>query len=669
MLLIAGCSGSKSTTVVQQVVQGSSPVIQSLSVQGLPSARGGTITATVVAGSEQGLGLTYTWTTYNGWSVISGGSTPTATIQAPDTYGVSGTATVEVSDTNGRYALNTFPLSTAGDIAPVINSFNVSPNPAPKGGVTSLYVSATSSNGNSLYYTWQAADGWTIASGQGTSGITVTSPAQYGVSGTFTVTVYDAYSGTITMEIPVSTSVKSFPVITGFSVSPQTNVTSTTMSCSAYSPDGDALTYLWVLGGFTSTDPTTVWNSPGIPGHYRVSLLVVDDPDGSIPNMDYYVHNIGSSLGITFTDSSDVAVLVSSTSISITSTSEWPKFQRDLQSSGQSPVDTSLTTNGTKWTSPTGSPVWGPPAIGAEGTIYFGSWNGNLYALNPTNGSVKWTYTTTGAAMDSSPAIGADGTIYIGSADGYLYALYPNGGLKWSSPTGSQDSSPSIGADGTIYIDDDADLYALNPTDGSVKWSYLTGALTEIDPAIGANGTIYVPAYVSGNNELYAIYPNGSLKWSDTTGNIGSIMGNPSIGADGTIYAEGAGGLDALNPTDGSVKWSYPVALGQQPAIGADGTIYVESQNGNLYALYPNGGFKWKYPTGVWIESTPVIGADGTIYVTSEAGNLYAINPNGTLKWPYTVAGQIRTGDSSPVIGPDGTIYFGSSDGALYAIH
>ncbi|MCL4479861.1 MAG: hypothetical protein M1381_12350 [Deltaproteobacteria bacterium] len=43
MLLIAGCSGSKGTTVVHQVVQGSSPVIQSLSVQGLPSARGGTI--------------------------------------------------------------------------------------------------------------------------------------------------------------------------------------------------------------------------------------------------------------------------------------------------------------------------------------------------------------------------------------------------------------------------------------------------------------------------------------------------------------------------------------------------------------------------------------------------------------------------------------------------
>ncbi len=675
MLLIAGCSGSKSTTVVQQIVQGSSPVIQSLSVQGQPSVQGGKITATVVASSEQGLGLTYTWTAYTGWSVMSGGSTPTATIQAPDAYGVSGTATVEVSDTNGRYALNTFPLNTVGDIAPVINSFNVSPNPVPKGGVTSMDVSATSPDGNSLYYTWQASNGWTIASGQGTSGITVTSPDQYGVSGTFTVTVYDAYSGTVTMEIPVSTSVKSFPVITGFSVSPQTNVTSTTMSFSAYAPDGDALTYLWVLGGFTSTDQTTVWNSPGIPGHYRVSLLVVDDPDGSIPNMDYYVHNIGSSLGITFTDSGDVAVSVSSTSISITSTSEWPKFQRDLQSTGQSPVDTSSITGTTKWFyqtgSETGNQVAGPPVIGADGTIYVGSWFDTLSALNPTDGSLKWTYTTTGSVMVSSPAIGADGTIYMGSGNGYLYALYPNGGLNWSFSTGfTESSSPSIGADGTIYIGGN-NLYALNPTDGSVKWSYPIGSFG-VNPAIGANGTIYV---LAGNTELYAIYPDGSLKWSDTTD--GYI--DPAIGADGTIYAEGAGGLAALNPTDGSLKWKWvfpgvTYSIAASPAIGADGTIYFETTNRpgspypDLYAINPDGGLKWSYTTGDWLQSSPVIGADGTIYVTSETGNLYAINSNGGFKWKYTVAAQSASGDSSPVIGPDGTIYFGSSDGALYAI-
>lgn len=62
ILFLAGYSGSKSTTVIQ----GSSPVIQSLSVQGLPAVKGGTITATVIAQSIQSLALTYTWTVPSG---------------------------------------------------------------------------------------------------------------------------------------------------------------------------------------------------------------------------------------------------------------------------------------------------------------------------------------------------------------------------------------------------------------------------------------------------------------------------------------------------------------------------------------------------------------------------------------------------------------------------
>ena len=66
------------------------------------------------------------------------------------------------------------------------------------------------------------------------------------------------------------------------------------------------------------------------------------------------------------------------------------------------------------------------PAIGADGTIYVGSEDDNLYALtdNGTSGSLKWKYAT-GIVIESSPALGADGTIYVGSNDNNLYALTP----------------------------------------------------------------------------------------------------------------------------------------------------------------------------------------------------------------------------------------------------
>ena len=127
------------------------------------------------------------------------------------------------------------------------------------------------------------------------------------------------------------------------------------------------------------------------------------------------------------------------------------------------------------------------PAIGADGTIYFGSGDGNFYAIKP-DGSLKWILNM-GAFTVTSPAIGADGTIYVGDDVGYLNALSDNGtncNFKWvfeieniiDYPIVSGfGSSPAIGADGTIYIGSyDYSMYALtdNGSSCSEKWDYPT---------------------------------------------------------------------------------------------------------------------------------------------------------------------------------------------------
>jgi outer membrane protein assembly factor BamB len=55
-----------------------------------------------------------------------------------------------------------------------------------------------------------------------------------------------------------------------------------------------------------------------------------------------------------------------------------------------------------------------------NGAIYFGSDDGNLYAVD-IHGKGKWKYKTEGW-VESSPVID-DGRIYFGSSDGYLYSL------------------------------------------------------------------------------------------------------------------------------------------------------------------------------------------------------------------------------------------------------
>jgi outer membrane protein assembly factor BamB len=312
------------------------------------------------------------------------------------------------------------------------------------------------------------------------------------------------------------------------------------------------------------------------------------------------------------------------------------------------------------------------PAIGSDGTIYFGSLNDTLYALNP-DGTLKWSYSTNGDIY-SSPAIGQDGTIYFGSYDNYLYALHPDGSLKWRYHAGtSVHSSPAIGQDGTIYFGQmygeyhHGEFNALNP-DGSLKWRYTTDCDIYSSPSTGQDSTIYFGTWSRDTtNYLYALNSNGTLKWRYLIGfGYGaSIYSSPAIGSDGCIYFVAYDyRLYALNP-DGTLKWRCEdFYRSSSPAIGSDGTIYCGG--GWFYALNPDGTLKWRNLLGWYVSSAPSIGSDNIIYF-GNGGVLLALNLDGTLKWIFEVGHTDVM--SPPAIGQDGTIYFGCDDGYFYAVY
>lgn len=213
-------------------------------------------------------------------------------------------------------------------------------------------------------------------------------------------------------------------------------------------------------------------------------------------------------------------------------------------------------------------------------------------------------------------------------------------------------------------------MYALYPN-GTVKWSFNSGSYIVVSPAIDDNGIIY---FGTTTNMFYALYPNGTEKWNYTSYKGSMICASPSIADDGTIYFGTANKqyfnnstLTALNP-DGSLKWNFLNIIGiflSSPAIGNDGTIYFGGEDSKLYALNPNGTLKWNFIAQDMIISSPAIGSDGTIYFGCDDNNTYALNPDGTLKWTYKTGGYV---DSSPSIAKDGTIYIASGDGFLYAL-
>lgn len=137
-----------------------------------------------------------------------------------------------------------------------------------------------------------------------------------------------------------------------------------------------------------------------------------------------------------------------------------------------------------KWTHTTGAFIYSCPAVNADGEVFFGSADGNVYALD-SDGSELWTFEVpgpglVGGSVLAPPSIGKDGSVYTcGLYDGNLYALDPdNGDIRWECDFGSEDigsmiTAPVIADDGTIYatLIDDTNLYAIDPNDGSVKWT------------------------------------------------------------------------------------------------------------------------------------------------------------------------------------------------------
>lgn len=376
-----------------------------------------------------------------------------------------------------------------------------------------------------------------------------------------------------------------------------------------------------------------------------------------------------------------------------------------------------------RWLFKADEEVMTPPALGADGTVYFGDEAARLYAVN-ADGTERWTFNAYAELgpwgetnfLFCAPAVGGDGTIYVGSGGyyengegsvhfGILWAIAPDGTEKWRYETGEgsaidwiQYGNPAVALDGTIYVMDNAgELHAVN-ADGTKRWSFATSekGTTLMAPAIATDGTIYISTKAG---HVHALHPDGTLAWTYDLGATGLSRAAPIIGAGGTIYTGAANGtIHAITP-QGAAAWPSPFDVGDQTAsslaVGVDGTVYVSGvsyvsghNRAVLFALAGDGTEKWRFPKAAdppkfgSFSTTPTVGADGIVYFGIDAdpslggdGRLYAIDPDGNKVWQSSVSfGSI--GSSSPLLAPDGTLYIGTGTGRtditvgfMFAVH
>lgn len=359
----------------------------------------------------------------------------------------------------------------------------------------------------------------------------------------------------------------------------------------------------------------------------------------------------------------------------------WPTLQHDMRRTGRTSLLGPQTPT-LRWVFQAGDTVWGAPAVGADGTVYVGSRDRYLYALNP-DGTEKWRFLT-GGSVASDPTIGPDLTIYVGSNDACAYAVNPDGTEKWRCPTGGKIySSPALSQQGTLYVVSmDNSLYAINP-DGSQKWRFPTdGDVSYSAPALASDGTVYVG---DDSGTFYAVNADGTEKWRKPW--CGAITSAVAVADDGVIYVMGVVGypwdsvetyLWAFAPDgtetgrlllpEGHVGSAVPLA------IAFDGTVYLgtthysaEGSQPYLFAITPapSMGVKWSLAISGFLQSPPVVGGDGTIYVAIQEKAVVALAPDGTEKWRFATDARVLSNLS---IGTDQTLYVGCSGGKVYAI-
>jgi len=347
-----------------------------------------------------------------------------------------------------------------------------------------------------------------------------------------------------------------------------------------------------------------------------------------------------------------------------------------------------------KWQFHTGGQVTSSPAV-VGGTVFVGSADGNLYAIDRESGAQKWKFETKGRVV-SSPAV-AGGVVYFNSYDGYFYAVEAaSGQLKWKFQTegerrftakhlhGSQPaeesmpdpwdcylSSPVVWSGVVYFGSGDGNIYAVNAATGALNWKVKTGDVVHASPAI-ADGTLYVGSW---DSYFYALdATTGKGKWRFKTGDdpdIHNQVGIQSSAAvvDGTVYF---GCRDshfyALDAATGQKKWDFPNDgswVITSPAV-KDGKVYfATSDSGLFYELDGKSGkvlFQLKFQGWPTFASPTIAG--NMVYVGSTAGKLMAIDlAKQSVAWTFETeaAKQKKPGLSTPEGSPDYAAAFAST--------
>ena len=368
---------------------------------------------------------------------------------------------------------------------------------------------------------------------------------------------------------------------------------------------------------------------------------------------------------------------------------DWPTYLADGTRSAAGSDTTLSTANAAQltklWSFPTGAAVASSPTV-VGGVVYVGSWDGNEYALDATNGNMLWKrFLGTTNTSCSPPNLGItsaatvlNGVVYVGGGDSNWYALdATNGTVLWTVPTG--DNSASGGhynwSSPLIYTAPDAVTYAYIGVSSNCDAPLVQGQLIQVN--LATHQVVHV----------FKVVPDGSVGGGIWTSPAVDPIANRIYMTTGTIvtsdsaanqkYSEAIVAVDATNVCSlgcGTAADAWQLPANQRTTDsdwGTTPTIFTDSGSRNLVGAINKNGFVYAWDRAnlsagpAWrvqiaqAGQCPTCGdgsvssmafANGTLFAagghttigTNYNGSVRAIDPsNGAFKWEHGASGVV----------------------------
>jgi outer membrane protein assembly factor BamB len=223
----------------------------------------------------------------------------------------------------------------------------------------------------------------------------------------------------------------------------------------------------------------------------------------------------------------------------------------------------------------TGSPLVGSPTF---------DYAGNLLLCTRANGVLA--VSSAGTLLWTANLGKIEGTIYVGTADGRLVALEPTGGTRWIQPMARKTTivgTPTVADDGRIFVPANDGRVRAFDANGTLLWEVATQGAIRGGIALASDGAL---TFGSDDRKVYRVSPAGAVLWTTLVG--GAVASTPVVDRAGTVYVGANDGrVYALGAADGAVRWSFasngPVRSAL--AIGVGGRLFAGSSDKRLYAL------------------------------------------------------------------------------------